>query len=173
MKKFLFEIFGFTGLLLSAMLGIAYAQTVYTSQDTSTAGPYGTKINTLALTAPRWTGWMRVDTKRTVCFDIAFVDIDASVTSVDMRCETGRTNAVVADAGFDMPVYTATAATGITNSTGSTIRQLASGGGAPGSSSWTWCVTNIPGPYIECLFTGQGVPAAGDTINVFARGITP
>ena len=174
MKRILSELVGLC--IIGAVLFGAYqlnAATVETSQDTSATGPFGVKINTLDLTADRWTGWMRVDTKRTVCFDIALVDADSSVTSVDMRCETSRASTTVADAGYDVPVYVSTSAAGVTTSVPSTIRQTATGGGAPGSSLWTWCVTNIPGPFVECLFHGNGVPAAADTVHVYARGITP
>jgi len=165
------------------------AQTVYTRQDnllnqcrqssTTCAADDNTIPNAdwtgvFSVAATQWTRWIQVDTRRTVVFDVVLVDASGGITSIDMQCFTRQVTTGAPGTGFRLPVYTATSAAGITNSTPSTIRQLATGGGAPGSSSWPWAVTNIPGAWIMCSFTANGViTAAVDTIAVNARGITP
>ena len=174
MKKLFWEITGLLLLGAMAYAGIAYAQTIYTVQDTGASGPFGVKANVVALsvTNPVLTGAMKVDTKRTICMDVGLVDASAGITSVDMSCTYGRTAATVT--AYQLPVFVSTTATGITSSVASTIRQTATGGGAPGTSGWGWCVTNIPGPFIQCSFLANGViTAAVDTLSVFARGVTP
>lgn len=174
MKRILWELIGFVFLAALTVGGIAYSQTVYTYQDTTAAGPYGVKFAATAfsVTNPILTGAMRVDTKRTVCFDVDLVDASAGITSVDMTCTYGRTAATVT--AYQIPVFTATSAAGVTTSMPSTWHQVSTAGGAPGTSGWGWCVTNIPGPYIQCSYLANGViTAAVDTLAVFARGITP
>lgn len=124
-----------------------------------------------AAAAARWTGWIPVSTQRNVIFDVDFIDANASAASVDTRCETSTSSGTVADAGRDLPVITATAATGTNSMTISTWSWVATGGGAPGTSSYVLYIENIPAPYIECLFTCGG--AAADNITVSSRGINP
>ncbi len=181
MKKCLWTLPILVSLLI---LGVVVAQTVTTFQDTRVAGGFGITIPNAGYTGvfsvanPQWTGfatdWIQVDTKRTICFDIDLVDASAGITSIDMSCYTAITPAGAVGTGYQLPVFTATSVTGVTSSVPSTIRQTNAAGGAPGTSSWPWCVTNIPGPFIMCSFTANGiVTAVVDTIAVFSRGITP
>jgi len=178
-----------------AFANFAYGQTVHTFQDNNLnqcahgggncgvpavvnnaapAIPNATYTGVFSVANPQYTFWIQVNTKRTVCYDIALTDANNSITSIDMLCWGSQTNTPAAGAGFRIPVYTSTAATGITTSTTSTIRQVASGGGAPGTSSWSWCVTNIPSAFIHCGFQAQGVvTAVVDTLAVDVRGIIP
>lgn len=165
------------------------AQTVYTLQDnrlnqcrqasaTCSADddtiPNADWTGVFSAAATQWTRWIQVDIRRTVSFDITFVDASAGITSVDMQCFTAQVTTGGVGTGFRLPVYVSTASTGITTSTPFTIRQVSTAGGAPGTSNWSWSVTNIPGAYIMCSFTANGViTAAVDTIDVNVRGITP
>lgn len=151
------------------------AQTVYNLQKT-TGGGLGAKLAAVACNAApgsRWTGWIQVDTFGRSTLDIDFVDADSDETSLDMRCETTRDSSIANDAGRDLPVIVSTASTGVNTLTQSTWRWVSTTGGAPGSSQYTITVSNIPAPFINCLFTCQGVVEAADTITVFARALTP
>lgn len=151
---------------------------IVSTQDTRAGveNGFGTKLSAVACNAAaatRWTGWIAVSTKRNIVFDVDFVDADSSAASLDVRCETSRVNTTVADAGRDLPVITATASTGISSITVSTWRWVSTAGTAPGSSSYTLFIENIPAPFIECLFTCGAGGAAADNFTVFARGVNP
>jgi hypothetical protein len=167
-----------------------FGQTVYTKQDVrltqcdpgggacvnnvTVSIPGGVYTGVFSVANPQWTRWAQVDDKRTIIWDITFVDANASITSVDMQCFTAQVETGAVGTGFRLPVYVATSAAGVTTSTPSTIRQVNNAGGAPGTSNWPWAVTNIPGAWIICSFTANGiVTAAVDTIAINARGIVP
>lgn len=181
MSKFIAKVGWFVGVLgvvaFAALPLRVNAQVVslVSTQDTTSNG-YGAKLSAVACNAAaasRWTGWIPVSTKRNIVFDVDFVDANSDETSLDVRCETSRVSSTVADAGRDLPVITATATTGINSMTLSTWRWVATGGGAPGTSSFVLYIENIPAPFIECLFICQGAAAAADNVTVFARGINP
>lgn len=162
---------------------ITNAETIYTEQDNylngTTAGtgaaiPNATYLGVFSDNNPQWTNWIQVDTKRTACYDIALVDASAGITSVDFQCYVDQVNTGVVGSGYRLPVFVATSAAGVTSSRPSTIQQTSTAGLAPGTSNWSWCVTNIPGAWIMCSFFANGVITADvDTIAVRARGITP
>lgn len=158
-------------------LSEAQAQTIYSRQDTSLNTTGGTKLSAVACTAVdalRWTGWLQVDTYRNASFDIDFVDGDASAANLTVRCESSRSSATVADAGRDLPIIVSTATTGInTLVPQAQWRYVSSTGAAPGTFSTTLYISNIPAPFVECLFTCGAGALAADTITVFARGVTP
>ena len=181
---------GLLGLLVyMSWCDSVYAQTVYTKQETqlnqcrhtggacaiaSSGIPNSDFTGVFSVAATQWTRWIQVDTRRTVTFDITFVDASAGITSIDMQCFTSQVTTGAPGAGFRLPVYTSTSAAGVTTSTPSIIRQVSTTGGAPGTSNWVWAVTNIPGAWIMCSFTANGViTAVVDTIDVNVRGITP
>lgn len=156
----------------------ANAQTVgiVSTQDTSpgigTTG-FGAKLTAVACNAAaaaRWTGWINVSSKRNIVFDIDYVDADASGAKT-VRCEASRVSTTVADAGYDLPVITSTAATGINSTTINSWQFFTTAGGTPGTTSWVLYIENIPAPFIECLFDCGG--AAADNVTVFARGVNP
>lgn len=147
----------------------AQSVTLNSAQTLTTARLTAVACNAAA--AARWTGWIPVSTQRNVVFDVDFVDANASAASVDVRCEGSTSASTVADAGRDLPVITATATTGISLITISTLSWVATGGGAPGTSSYELYIENIPAPFVECLFTCGG--AAADNITVASRGINP
>lgn len=166
---------------------LALAGTVETSRTEDSAAGFGTKIDALALTATRWTvgdttsgrAWINVSGWRGVAFDIDFTDANSSCTAVKMVCETDRVKTGAADSGKDIHIIDCTG--GVCDSTpltwcyGTDAACSAPGGpnAAPGSKEWTWTVTNIPAPYLNCAFSATGTPAAADVITVFARGISP
>lgn len=115
-----------------------------------------------------WTGWDRVSVENSITYEIATVDADASVTSIDVRCETTNDSTLADDAGADLPVLTSTAGTGITTGVISGVwRWVTSAGGGPGTATWTMTVSNIPNDFINCEFSFPGLPdAAIDTITV-------
>jgi hypothetical protein len=162
-------------------LNSLHAQTVYTRHDNALNGTVaGVAIPGVGYTGvfsvanPQWTPWIQVDTKRTVCYDIDLTDASAGITSIDMECYTDQVNTGAVTTGNRLPVLTGTSVTGISSSMPHTWRQTNNIGGAPGTSSWPWCVTNIPGAWIMCSFNANGViTAAVDTIGVDARGIVP
>lgn len=162
---------------LIVLVGLtAKAQTVTNLQTTNTTLGFGTKLAAVACNAAaasRWTGWIKVSTQGRVTFDVDLVDANSDETSLDMRCETSTVTSTVADAGRDLPVIVATAATGVSTMTVATWSWVATGGGAPGTSKYTITIENIPAPVMECLFTCQGAAAAADNFTVFARGINP
>lgn len=124
---------------------------------------------------PQWTNWMQVDKLKTVCFDFDLTDADSSITSIDLACFTAdyaKYNAGVAT-GAQLTVYTSTSAAGVTTSVPSTIRHTSTTGGAPGTSNWNTCVTNIPNEWMWCSVTANGAPDVNDSMNLQATGITP
>lgn len=153
------------------------AITIQAEQNTYLHTTGGTKLNAVSCTAAaglRWTGWINVTDQHSVAFDIDLILNGGAPVDLQYRCETAQNNAVIADAGRDLPIIVATAATGIQTVTFPAIwRFVAPGGGAPGTFSTTSRVSNIPAPFINCLFTCGAGAAAGDTITVLARGNNP
>lgn len=165
-------------LLAAALIFVAIkatAQTVYTKQDENLQTTGGLKLTSVPCTigaASRWTGWILVSTMRSIALDVDFVDASASAASLDMRCETSRVNTTPYDSGRDLGVLVSTV-NGVTTSVPSSWSQKNAALGPPGTSGWTWSVTNIPAPWINCLFTCGAGGAADDNITVFVRGIVP
>ena len=168
------------------VLTIAYAAKAQTSvmvptvqdQDLLVTGgqKFVAPVSCTAAAANRWTGWIWVGSKAALSFDLDFVDLGgggSNVASFDWRCETSRVNTTAADAGRDIPVIVATAATGISSVTAHTWRWVSASGGPPLTSQTTSTITNIPAPWINCLFTCGAGADAGDTIQAFARGVSP
>lgn len=155
------------GALVAALATMGGSGTITTHQEIGAQYGYGTKIDGLALTSARWTGWIQTNRIDDVAFDIVFTDANSSVSSVTMRCETTRDGTVANDAGSNL-CSRATAA-GTSTYTCPHTFSLAT----PGTLSWQWTQTDVNAPYINCLFTGNGTPAAADVITVFARGVSP
>lgn len=145
----------------------ARAETIEYKRDENAAFGRGTKISGLALTAARWTGWISIGSERSIALDIDFTDADSSVTSVTMVCETSRSGTTTADGGRDLHTVSI-AADGTATSVPITWSYASAG-----SKAWTWTVSNVPAPWLNCKFTGNGVPGAGDVITVYARAISP
>lgn len=143
------------------------AQTVYEKQTGTT--PFGAKISSLAINTTQWTGWVQVDTQRSVTFDIDYVRGAGAASAVTLRCQTwGTVGAQPANgSGRDLHVLTGTDATGLTTSVPLTLSNAVAG-----DESWTWTITNIPAPFINCGFAGTGANA-NDRLTVFERGLTP
>lgn len=159
-------------------MSIAHSQStvaIVSSQNNSTAQGFGVKLNAVGCNAGTllWTGWTNVTGQRNIVYDVALVDANSDETSLDVRCETSTTDTTAVDAGFDLPVITSTASTGVNSLTLNTWSWVAVGGGAPGTSKFELYIENIPAPFIECLFTCQGAKAAADTVTARARGINP
>lgn len=162
-----------------------YAQNVslLSRQDIGLSGTGGAKIAAGACNAAaavRWTGWINVSIQRNIVLDIDFVDADASSTSLDVTCESSRVNTTAQGAGRDLPVITATSNAAVTRGTSTIPFQHTWSFVAPnnvvanpGTFSTVLFIENIPAPFIACLFVCAGVPAAADTITVFARGVNP
>ena len=182
MKKLFWECVGLGFLVCIGWIGFnlystAQAQTVFTRQSPGIGGSVLTNAAFSDLNpqvAPAaGSDWLGVSTQRTYCWDIDLVDANSSITSIDMYCYTSRDYTGAANK-YRLPVFTSTSVAGVTTSMPSIIRQVSTAGLAPGTSSWSWCVTNIPGPYLSCSFLANGVITAGiDTISVFGRGVTP
>lgn len=152
----------------------AKAGTVTSTQDVSLGGTGGLKIDASVTTcaAPHWTGWIYVSTMRSVTFDVDYTVGGAGTapTGWTARCETSRVNTTLDDAGRDLPaVSTACLAGACTGTIGTMTWQRTSAA----TEAWTFVVDAIPAPYINCLFTCTGAPDADDTLNVYARGVTP
>lgn len=139
-----------------------------TSQDLDPA------VSCTAAAASRWLLWLPTGTQRNVMIDVVFTDADSSAASLGVRCETTNSSATAADAGQDLPTITATASTGVSSMTQGSWSWVATGGGAPGSSTFVLQISNIPNAFIGCLFTCGAGAAAADTIQVTqSRGINP
>ena len=146
---------------------VSLATTVETTQDEYLGGTGGVKINGLSIDVDRWTGWILVNSKRSVVFDIDLTRVAA--THIFMRCETSRVNTTANDAGRDLHATQITCAAGACTATSGTLtwdNTVASNEG------WTWEVTDIPGTYINCLFTST-LGGGNDLLTVYVRGITP
>lgn len=184
MKLFTFII---SLLFCMGLSNIAIGQTIYSHQDNnlylcppagacaagSTAIPNATYTGVFSVAATQYTDWILANTQGRVCFDVTLVDADSTITSVDLICYGAQSNAGAVGTGVRQVVY-GTVAAGVTPTVPSSLSQTATGGGAPGSSSWQWCITQISSAFIMCSFTGQGAPTALiDTIAVEVRGVTP
>lgn len=159
------HLFALLAFLVASLSVAAYGDTVEITKI-ETRATYGTKINGLALTSARWTGWIDTGIVRAVAFDIAFTDANASVTTVDMVCETSRSATTTNDAGYDLHSQDCAAGACV-----SYIRSWSYT--TAGSKSWTWVVDAIPAPWLNCKLSATGTPAAADVITVYARGLTP
>jgi len=126
-----------------------------------------TSISTLtadAFNAGVWTGWIEVGDKNAVCFDITFTR--SAATGVTMRCETSQSAGTTADAGFDL--HAIDIAGGTLNSYPATWTYTSSA-----SKNWSWCVDDLPGAYVECLFDDLASGGANDKLTVVYRVVTP
>jgi hypothetical protein len=150
----------------AAVAAVAWAVPVDYRRDETTSRSYGAKIDGLGLDSNRWTGWISVSNVRSVAFDIDFTDANSSVTAVTMVCETSRLSSTANDAGRDLHTVSVSAGT-ITSSVAQWTYTTA------GSKAWTWTVSNVPAPWLNCEFAATGTPAAADVITVYARGISP
>ena len=143
-----------------------------------TTSTYGTKIDGLALTSGRYTGWIDTGVVRAVIFDIDFTDANSSCTAVKMVCETSQVATTTNGAGRDYHGPTTCSGGSCfsepkTWCDGTNAACGVGAGSAPGSSAWTWVVDNVPGPWLNCYFTATGTPAAADVLTVYARGVSP
>lgn len=129
-----------------------------------TAGPV---VVAAPMNVDIWTGWIYVATYRSITFDIELVR-DAA-TDVQMRCETSDDPVTANDAGFDLHAIDLLCAAGACTATSGILTWL---NAVLGAELWTWQVTDIPGAFVNCLFTGT---AAGvdDELSATARGISP
>jgi len=183
MKRFLFIVITLFSINVFASTSIHTSQDNYLNMCLAGGGPCAknnvaipntTYTGVFSVANPQWTQWIQVNTKRTVVFDVTLVDADSSITALNMDCFTAQDSLGVVTDGNRTVVYVSTAVTGTTTSVPSTISQVSITGGAPGSSSWTWSVTNLPGSFVMCRFTAAGaVTAVVDTIAINARGINP
>jgi hypothetical protein len=137
--------------------------------ESNAAHGYGTKIDGLAISTARWTGWVNTGSMRSVAFDILFTDANSSVTSVTMVCESSTASSTANDSGYDLHVLYDSATEGTSTSVPH-IWSYTTGG----TKRWNWTVTNVPSEWLNCKFYySGGTPAAADVITVVARGITP
>lgn len=111
-----------------------------------------------------WTGWINVNDKAAVCFDVTYVR--AAATGVTMRCETSEASTTTADAGFDL--HAIDIAGGALSSYPMTWTYTSSA-----SKSWSWCVDDLPGKYVNCLFDDLASGGATDYLTVVYRVVTP
>ena len=138
------------------------------------------RIDALALTSARWTGWMDAGDKRSVALQIDFTDANSSCTAVSLVCETSRVASTAPDSGADMHVLVCgdggvCVSTPMTLCYGTDAACGITGGGnaAPGSKIWTWTIANIPDQWVNCKVSASGTPAAADVLTVYETGITP
>lgn len=159
----------FAALLAQLIAAPVVAQTVFSRQIIDTAKGFGAVITNVSINADRWTGWVNVDSMRSVSFDIDYVRGAGAATAVTLRCETwGTAGALPAnDAGRDLHVMVSTSAAGVTTSEADSVSN-----GVAADESWTWTVTNLPAPFINCAFRGTGANA-NDRLTVFERGLVP
>jgi hypothetical protein len=159
--------------LLAAIMCLArvsFGQTVYTKRVDSQCGS-GHPFVFSATNPVVLPTWCPSYAASNICFSINLTDANSSITSLDMYCESSSVSGGVS--GLRIPVFVSTDGSGVTTSMPFTLRQKASGGGPPGTSSWTWCVTS-PDNYLRCSFFANGVITANvDTINVLSWGLTP
>lgn len=148
--------------------------TVYGYQDNFLYGFAGTQLSNIACTevvANRTTACIPVEKMTGVAFDVTFLDANSSANYLEINCNFARAqNCPVL---FQMPVVTATSAGGVSTIKPAFWQWKSSGGGAPGTSNFMLTITNIPAPFIQCVFTCGAGGAAEDRIGAFVRGLTP
>lgn len=149
----------------AALVQLVPRQTVYSKQ--TAVAPFGSKVSNLSCNVDRWTGWVAVDSQRSVAFDVDYVRGAGAATAVTMRCETSRSSTTPNDSGRDLHVIVSTDAAGVSTTITSTWSTAVSA-----DASWTWTVTNIPAPFINCLFRCTAANAS-DRMTAFERGIVP
>ena len=123
-----------------------------------------TSLTTVSFQSGVWSGWIEVGDKNAICFDI-FHDYTAA-TGVTMRCETSQVSTTTADAGFDLQ--------SLSIDSGTATSSLLTFSNLTGADErWNWCVDDLPGAFINCLFDDVASGAAGDKILVVRRVLTP
>lgn len=164
-----------------AIGGVAWGQNtvrVLTVQDrslNSTGGLVMSGVSCTAAAGVREAGWIQVDTMEKAVFLVNYVDAGASAASLNIACETSNSNTTVFGSGYSLPVLQSTATTGITTMNKNTLSWVSTNPALtnPGTSNFTFTVSNIPLAYIACLFTCGAGAVAGDTITVRVQGGTP
>lgn len=165
--------------VLAVLLGAPLAaQQIFTLKDpnltsTNKGDTGGTRIDALALTSGRYTGWIYAGTVDDIVFDITVVNATGpGLGNINMACQTSRIDSTANGAGYDLHMLTSTG----TSSSPVVTSGIVNWRYTPllaATYRWSWSVYDVPAPYINCYFTATGTPGANDKITVFVRGITP
>lgn len=123
------------------------------------------RIDDLAISAARWTGWVEVQERRSLVLEIDYTWSAAS--AVTMRCETSDSAATANDSGFDLHILSDSATAGTSSSVTHTWSNAVSA-----SEKWSWTVSNLPHNYVNCVFNGTSADGS-DKVTVKTRGVTP
>lgn len=155
------------GFILLACAGAVATGPLYIFKDDASSG-FGTVIDGEGLDSAQWTGWIPAHKYRSIAFDFTFTDANDSVTAVTMVCETEADGTTANDSGKELHILYDSATQGTSDSLQHTWSNATTNG-----EEWTWTVSNLPAPYLNCKIDATGTPAAADVVTVVARGITP
>ena len=153
------------GLILGAALAVSASARAATYVRMEKETLSSARIDDLAISAARWTGWLPVDERRSIVVEVAYTY--SSATAVTMRCETSDSASTANDSGFDLHILNDSATAGTSSSVTHTWSNAVAA-----SESWTWTVSNLPHNYINCVFNGTAA-GAGDKVTVKTRGVSP
>ena len=145
-----------------------------TGEGVLAAGHLDALNNTPMGPGPRWTGWIAVNTQRSIAFDLDYtVGPTGTGTAVNMdRCEISIDDTILSDAGNEIQGGNLACAAGSCTFTTGTLNYTVA---VSGDYDFVWVITDIPGPWINCRFsvTGGNPVAGDDLLDGYVRGITP
>jgi len=118
-----------------------------------------------AINSAAWTGWIPVDSKRSVVLEVTYVNSAGS--AVVLTCETSNNASTTNGSGFELHVLSDSGTVGTSTSTAHSWSNAVAG-----SELWTWTIANLPHDYINCSFVATGGDG-NDTAAVRYRGVSP
>lgn len=105
-----------------------------------------------------WTGWISMEARSDICFEI-LQDYTGN-TGVTMRCEVTDDRSTADDGGADIT------AVDIAGGTATSVLLTWSHQTGTADAKWIWCVDDVPGEWISCLFDDKAGDNATDDLTV-------